>query len=216
MRIIIKLAPEAGSAALLVSGRSSAEPLVCSVQPSPKSDCGLLYLLYIARFFTPSSSAIPMPLAPGDSTPDFSLLDADGNTISLINLKGQRIVLFFYPRDNTPGCTKAACAFRDAYSDLRSKSVVILGVSTNSAKSHVKFAAKHDLPFPLLVDADGEVGKRYECYGLKKMYGKEYMGITRSSFVILPSSKLEKVYYKVKPEPHVAEVIADIERLSAT
>ncbi|MEM6450005.1 MAG: thioredoxin-dependent thiol peroxidase [Cyanobacteria bacterium P01_D01_bin.105] len=155
-----------------------------------------------------------MTLNIGDPAPDFSMPDADGNTVSLTSLKGQRVVMFFYPRDNTPGCTKEACAFRDAYADLQAKGVVVLGVSTDSAKSHTKFATKHNLPFPLLVDEEGEVGTRYECYGLKKMYGKEYMGITRSSFIIGPDGSLEKIYRKVKPEPHVAEVIADIDELT--
>ena len=155
-----------------------------------------------------------MTVAPGDIAPDFSMPDAAGNTVTLSDLKGQRVVLFFYPRDNTPGCTKEACAFRDAYSDLQAKDVAVFGVSTDSAKSHAKFAAKHDLPFPLLVDEAGEVGTRYGCYGLKKMYGKEYMGITRSSFIIGPDGVLEKVYRKVKPEPHVAEVVADIDELT--
>jgi len=156
-----------------------------------------------------------MTLTIGDAAPDFSMLDADGSTVSLSALRGKRIVMFFYPRDSTPGCTKEACAFRDAYSDLQSKGIVVLGVSTDSAKSHAKFAAKHSLPFPLLIDADGEVGTRYGCYGLKKMYGKEYMGVTRSSFIIGPEGALEKIYRKVKPEPHVAEVIADIDALTA-
>ncbi|MGB3668963.1 MAG: thioredoxin-dependent thiol peroxidase [Phormidesmis sp.] len=155
-----------------------------------------------------------MTLVPGDPAPDFSMPDADDNTISLSDLRGQRVVLFFYPRDNTPGCTKEVCAFRDIYSDLQVKNVAIFGVSTDSAKSHTKFAAKHSLPFPLLVDTDGEVGTRYDCYGLKKMYGKEYMGITRSSFIIGPDGTLEKIYRKVKPEPHVAEVMADVEKLT--
>lgn len=154
-----------------------------------------------------------MTLNVGDVAPDFSMSDADGNTVSLSGLKGQRVVMFFYPRDNTPGCTKEACAFRDAYDGLQDKDVVVLGVSTDSAKSHTKFATKHDLPFPLLVDEDGAVGTKYGCYGLKKMYGKEYMGITRSSFIIGPDGTLEKIYRKVKPEPHVAEVVADIEQL---
>lgn len=154
-----------------------------------------------------------MTLNVGDVAPDFSMSDADGNIVSLSGLKGQRVVMFFYPRDNTPGCTKEACAFRDAYDGLQEKEVVVLGVSTDSAKSHTKFATKHDLPFPLLVDEDGAVGTQYGCYGLKKMYGKEYMGITRSSFIIGPDGTLEKIYRKVKPEPHVAEVVADIEQL---
>ena len=157
-----------------------------------------------------------MTVVPGDAAPDFSMLDADGNTVSLESLKGQRVVLFFYPRDNTPGCTKEACAFRDVYSDLQAKNVAVFGVSTDNAKSHTKFATKHDLPFPLLIDEEGKVGTSYGCYGLKKMYGKEYMGITRSSFIIGPEGKLEKVYRKVKPEPHVAEVVADIDEITGT
>ena len=156
-----------------------------------------------------------MTLAIGDAAPDFSMPDADGNVVSLSSLKGQRAVLFFYPRDNTPGCTKEACAFRDVYSDLQAQNVAVFGVSTDSAKSHTKFAAKHDLPFPLLVDEDGKVGTQFGCYGLKKMYGKEYMGITRSSFIIGPDGTLEKIYRKVKPEPHVADVVADLKALAS-
>lgn len=159
-----------------------------------------------------------MTLTAGDTAPDFSLPDADGNTISLANLLAdtdiKRIVMFFYPRDNTPGCTKEACAFRDAYRDLQLAGVALLGVSTDSAQSHNKFAAKYSLPFPLLVDEAGKVGTLYGCYGLKKMYGKEYMGITRSTFIIGTDGRLEKVYRKVKPEPHVAEVITDIKAMS--
>ncbi len=155
-----------------------------------------------------------MTLALGDVAPEFSMPDADGNTINLSDLKGQRVVLFFYPRDNTPGCTKEVCAFRDAYDELQAKNVAVFGVSTDSAKSHAKFAAKHSLPFPLLIDSAGEVGTRYGCYGLKKMYGKEYKGITRSSFIIDPDGTLEKIYRKVKPEPHVAEVITAISKLT--
>lgn len=157
-----------------------------------------------------------MTLTVGDTAPDFTLPDADGNLISLSALKGQRIVIFFYPRDNTPGCTKEACAFRDAYSELQSQGVIVLGISTDDAKSHAKFSRKHSLPFPLLVDENGKVGSLYDCYGLKKMYGKEYMGITRTSFIIGPEGVLEKVYRKVKPEPHVSEVVADIEGLIAS
>ena len=157
-----------------------------------------------------------MTLTVGDTAPDFTLPDANDKSISLSALKGQRIVMFFYPRDNTPGCTKEACAFRDAYSDLQSKAVTVLGISTDNAKSHAKFATKHGLPFPLLVDEGGKVGSLYGCYGPKKMYGKEYMGITRTSFIIGPDGTLEKVYRKVKPESHVLEVVADIETLTAS
>ncbi|MEM9905011.1 MAG: thioredoxin-dependent thiol peroxidase [Cyanobacteria bacterium P01_D01_bin.44] len=155
-----------------------------------------------------------MKLQVGDPAPDFSLPDADGTVYSLADLKGKRVVLYFYPRDNTPGCTKEACGFRDNYDAFQAKDVVILGVSADDAKAHTKFATKYDLPFPLLVDEGGKVAEIYESYGLKKFMGKEYMGITRRTFVIGPDGKLEKIYAKVKAEPHPAEVLADIEAAS--
>ncbi|MFM7324755.1 MAG: thioredoxin-dependent thiol peroxidase [Nodosilinea sp.] len=152
-----------------------------------------------------------MALSPGDPAPDFSLPDAEGKIYSLADLKGQRLVLYFYPRDNTPGCTKQACGFRDAYGAYQEKNVVILGVSTDDAKSHAKFTAKYALPFPLLVDSDGAVASRYGVYGLKKFMGKEYMGVTRSTFVIGADGTLEQVYLKVKPETHADTVLADLD-----
>ncbi|MGQ9872005.1 thioredoxin-dependent thiol peroxidase [Leptodesmis sp.] len=151
-----------------------------------------------------------MPLNIGDPAPDFSLPDANGNLVKLADLKGQRVVLYFYPRDNTPGCTKEACAFRDSYAEFQDREVVILGVSTDDAKSHEKFATKYNLPFPLLIDAEGAVAAAYDSYGLKKFMGKEYMGITRNTFVIGPDGRIEKIYKKVKPEAHVAEVLANL------
>lgn len=151
-----------------------------------------------------------MVLKLGDLAPDFSLPDANGNTINLADLKGQRVILYFYPRDNTPGCTKEACAFRDSYAEFQDKGVVVLGVSTDDAKSHEKFATKYALPFPLLIDAEGTVATAYDSYGLKKFMGKEYMGITRNTFVIDPDGRIEKIYKKVKPEKHVEEVLADL------
>lgn len=136
--------------------------------------------------------------------------DAEGNLYSLASLKGQRVVLYFYPRDNTPGCTKEACGFRDAYAAYQDKGVVVLGVSADDAKSHSKFATKYTLPFPLLVDAGGEVASRFGVYGLKKFMGKEYMGITRSTFVIAPDGTLERIYLKVKAETHAETVLADL------
>ncbi|MFM7470535.1 MAG: thioredoxin-dependent thiol peroxidase [Nodosilinea sp.] len=154
-----------------------------------------------------------MALSPGDIAPDFSLPDVAGKLYNLVDLKGQRVVLYFYPRDNTPGCTKQACGFRNAYTAYQDKGVIVLGVSTDDAKSHGKFIAKYSLPFPLLVDQDGEVATRYGVYGLKKFMGKEYMGITRSTFIIGPDRKLEKIYLKVKPETHADEVLADLDDL---
>ncbi len=151
-----------------------------------------------------------MPLSVGDLAPDFSLPDAEGNLYSLETLKGQRVVLYFYPRDNTPGCTKEACGFRDSYAAYQEKGVTVLGVSADDAKSHAKFTAKYNLPFPLLVDEGGEVASRFGVYGLKKFMGKEYMGITRSTFIIGPDGTLEQIYLKVKAETHAETVLADL------
>lgn len=151
-----------------------------------------------------------MVLKVGDPAPDFSLPDADGTLVNLAALKGQRVVLYFYPRDNTPGCTKEACAFRDSYAEFQAKEVVVLGISTDDAKSHTKFATKYNLPFPLLIDAGGTVASAYDSYGLKKFMGKEYMGITRNTFVIDPDGKIEKIYQKVKPATHAEEVLANL------
>ena len=154
-----------------------------------------------------------MTLQVGDLAPDFSLADADGNTVSLSDLKGKRVVLYFYPRDNTPGCTKEACAFRDNYAAYQAKDVIILGVSADDAKSHQKFITKHDLPFPLLVDEGAAVATAYGSYGLKKFMGKEYMGINRSTFVIGPDGTLEKIYRKVKAEKHPGELLTELDEL---
>jgi peroxiredoxin Q/BCP len=152
-----------------------------------------------------------MTIEIGDIAPDFSLPDAEGNTVSLASLRGKRIVLYFYPRDSTPGCTQEACGFRDGYQDYQTLDVVVLGVSTDDAKSHTKFAQKHQLPFRLLCDLDGQVAAAYYSYGLKKFMGKEFMGVHRSTFVIGPDGRIEKVYRKVKPASHAAQVLADLQ-----
>jgi peroxiredoxin Q/BCP len=146
----------------------------------------------------------------GDRAPDFSLPDADGNIVNLQDLLGSWVVLYFYPRDNTPGCTKEACAFRDMHADYQAQNAIVLGVSTDDAKSHNKFATKFQLPFRLLCDVDAEVSTVYDSYGLKKFMGKEYMGITRNTFVIDPMGEIVKIYLKVKPETHPAQVLADL------
>ncbi|GAB4377924.1 MAG: thioredoxin-dependent thiol peroxidase [Elainellaceae cyanobacterium] len=156
-----------------------------------------------------------MALKPGDVAPDFSLPDGNGHIVRLSDFRGKWVVLYFYPRDNTPGCTKEACGFRDAYADYQSQNVVILGVSTDDAKAHTKFSTKYDLPFPLLSDTDAQVATAYESYGLKKFMGKEYMGISRNTFVIDPDGKIAKVYLKVKPEPHATELLADLANLTS-
>lgn len=156
-----------------------------------------------------------MALEPGDQAPEFSLPDGDGNIVTLSDFRGQRVVLYFYPRDNTPGCTKEACSFRDAYVNYQNQNVVVLGVSTDDAKSHTKFTTKHQLPFPLLTDADGSMAASYDSYGLKKFMGKEFMGIFRTTFIIGPDGNVEKIYKKVKPEAHADQVLEDLAALSS-
>ena len=151
-----------------------------------------------------------MALNVGDIAPDFSVADTSGNIVTLSSLKGKRVVLYFYPRDNTPGCTKEACGFRDNYAQFQAKNTLIFGVSTDDAKSHQKFTEKFDLPFPLLCDVDAQVATAYESYGKKQMMGKEYMGIFRNTFVIDAEGKIEKIYLAVKAELHPAEFLANI------
>jgi thioredoxin-dependent peroxiredoxin len=151
-----------------------------------------------------------MALKPGDPAPEFSLPDANGHPVNLSDFRGKRVVLYFYPRDNTPGCTKEACGFRDAYSEYQAQDTVVLGISTDDAKSHTKFVQKFDLPFPLLSDADGQVATAYDSYGLKKFMGKEYMGISRNTFVIGPDGRIEKIYLKVKPENHANDILSHL------
>ncbi|MGP1382171.1 MAG: thioredoxin-dependent thiol peroxidase [Thainema sp.] len=149
-------------------------------------------------------------LSIGDPAPDFTLPDAEGNSVSLSDLRGKRVVLYFYPRDNTPGCTKEACAFRDVYPDFQAKDMVVLGVSADDAKSHNKFITKHSLPFPLLIDEGGKVAESYGSYGLKKFMGKEFMGVFRHTFVIDPEGNIEKIYRKVKPDVHPAQILDEL------
>lgn len=147
-------------------------------------------------------------LKPGDPAPDFSLVGSDGKTHQLHDLKGRRIVLYFYPRDNTPGCTQEACDFRDQQG--RFGDTIIFGVSPDSVASHQRFAAKYSLPFVLLFDPGSEVAKRYGAYGEKVMYGKTSLGIIRSTFVIDEAGRLAAVYGKVSIKGHVESVLSDI------
>lgn len=145
-------------------------------------------------------------LKEGDQAPAFTMDDQDGKPVKLSDFKGQRVVLYFYPKDNTPGCTTEACAFRDDYAKLKKKAVV-LGVSPDSAASHQKFIAKHKLPFPLLVDEGHAVAEKYGAWGEKSLYGRKFMGIIRSTFLIGKNGKLEKVWPKVKVAGHNEEVL---------
>jgi len=144
----------------------------------------------------------------GDKAPDFSLPDQDGKTVSLKSLKGKQVVLYFYPKDDTPGCTKEACGFRDSLKAIEKTNTVVLGVSMDRAESHHKFIKKYSLPFPLLCDEDGTVSKAYGVYKLKNMYGKTYWGIERSTFIIDETGRLKAIFRKVKVDGHVDEVQA--------
>ncbi len=149
-----------------------------------------------------------MTLQIGDPAPDFELPDQNGNPVRLQDLRGKRVVLYFYPKDDTPGCTKEACGFRDRHAEFDGRDTVILGVSMDNGAKHQKFISKYSLPFTLLSDADAAVATAYGSYGLKKFMGREYMGIMRHTFVIGPDGKLEQIFLKVKPEPHADEILA--------
>lgn len=142
--------------------------------------------------------------------PDFTLPDQEGKKHSLTDYVGKWVLLYFYPKDDTPGCTIEACTIRDQFKDFNTIGAVVLGISTDSVASHKKFATKYELPFTLLADEYKEVVGRYGVFGEKKFLGKTYMGIRRTSFLIDPKGNIAKVYEKVKPEMHAGEVIADL------
>ena len=148
------------------------------------------------------------------SAPDFTLLDQEGKEHSLADYRGKWVLLYFYPKDDTPGCTIEACTTRDQFKDFQKIGAVVLGVSTDSVASHKKFASTYELPFTLLADVNKEVVGRYGVFGEKKFMGKTYMGTSRTSFLIDPKGEIVKVYEKVKPEAHAAEVIADLKQLA--
>jgi peroxiredoxin Q/BCP len=154
-----------------------------------------------------------MPLTIGNPAPDFCLPNQAGTSVSLSDFQGQWLILFFYPRDNTPGCTTEACSFRDQYDRLQALGAAIVGINTDNPKSHQKFISKYNLPFPLLWDEEAIVSTRYESYGLKKFMGKEFMGIFRQTFIIKPDGTIAKIYRKVKPAQHGEEVLADLIQL---
>ncbi|MEJ2538363.1 MAG: thioredoxin-dependent thiol peroxidase [Gemmatimonadota bacterium] len=145
-------------------------------------------------------------LEAGDAAPDFSLPADDGSVVSLSDLRGKRVILYFYPKDDTSGCTAQACDLRDHMAELNAVGAMVLGVSPDSRASHEKFKKKHDLNFPLLVDEDHAVAESYGVWKEKKMYGRSYMGIERSTFIIGPDGQLEAVWRKVKPKEHVARL----------
>ncbi|MCX6391466.1 MAG: thioredoxin-dependent thiol peroxidase [Actinobacteria bacterium] len=151
-----------------------------------------------------------MSLSAGAVAPNFTMLDDKGATVSLADLRGQRVVLYFYPRDDTPGCTTQACALRDGWSQVEALDVVLFGISPDSPESHAKFRAKFGLPYPLLADEGHVVAEQYGVWVEKSMYGKKYMGVERSSFIIGPDGKLEHILHKVKPGEHLDLIVKTI------
>jgi peroxiredoxin Q/BCP len=151
---------------------------------------------------------IQLALKEGDPAPKFSAATNGGGTLSLAELRGKNVVLYFYPKDNTPGCTKEACAFRDQFAELKQAGAVVLGVSTDPVKAHDKFVEKFKLPFPLLADVDQKIVKAYGVWGEKTFMGRKYMGTNRVTFLIGPDGRIRKIWPLVKPEEHAAEVLA--------
>ena len=149
-----------------------------------------------------------MALEKGQKAPDFTGKDQDGNTISLSDLKGKKVVLYFYPKDQTPGCTAQACNLRDNYEELQKRGYVVLGVSTDDQVSHQKFIEKQNLPFPLIADEDKSIHEKYDVWKEKNMYGRKYMGTVRTTFVIDEEGNIEEIIRKVNTKEHVSQIIS--------
>ncbi len=148
-----------------------------------------------------------MSLKQGDKAPDFTVNDQNGNPVSLSDFKGKKVVLYFYPKDNTPGCTAQACDIRDHHNDLQKAGYEVLGVSTDSEKSHQKFIEKQNLPFTLLADTNKEIHEKYGTWVEKSMYGRKYMGTARVTFLINEEGKIEEVIEKVKTKEHASQIL---------
>lgn len=149
----------------------------------------------------------------GTKAPDFTLQDQDGKDVSLSDFKGKKVILYFYPKDNTSGCTKQACAFKELYPDFMEKDAIVLGVSKDSVASHKKFQEKYELPFELLSDPDHKVIEQYDVWKEKSMYGKKYMGIVRSTYLIDEEGNIEKALEKVKPQQNPEQMLKLVEEL---
>jgi thioredoxin-dependent peroxiredoxin len=159
------------------------------------------------------AKAIELKLKEGDKAPDFTADTNAGEELSLRDLRGQAVVLYFYPKDDTPGCTKQACGIRDAYEDFREAGAVVLGVSPDPVKSHVKFVKKFELPFTLLADEDKAIANAYGVWGEKSFMGRKYMGNHRVTFLIDENGKIARIWPAVKPETHANEVLAALREL---
>jgi thioredoxin-dependent peroxiredoxin len=152
--------------------------------------------------------ALALKLKGGDKAPDFTASSSGGGKVSLAELKGRPVVIYFYPRDNTPGCTVEACSFRDEHARLKKKGAVVLGVSPDPLKAHDKFVEKFNLPFSLVVDEDRKIAQAYGVWGEKTFMGRKFRGVHRVTFLIGPDGNIRKIWPKVKPEGHAAEVLA--------
>ena len=150
-------------------------------------------------------------LETGMKAPDFSLLDKDGNTVRLSDFQGKKVVLYFYPKDNTPGCTRQACAFAASYAQFKTQDVIVIGISKDSVASHQKFAQKYDLPFILLSDPELQAIQAYGVWQEKKLYGKVSMGVVRTTYIIDEQGYVEKVMPKVKPDTNAADILSYLE-----
>ena len=150
-------------------------------------------------------------LTPGEKAPDFTLTDQNGKSVSLSDFSGTRVVLYFYPKDNTPGCTRQACAFAGSYAEFQRRGIQVIGISKDSVDSHRKFAEKHSLPFILLADSELQAICAYGVWQEKKLYGKVSMGVVRTTFIISPEGMIEKIMPKVKPDTNAAEILAELE-----
>ena len=146
----------------------------------------------------------------GDKAPDFTLLNKDGQRVSLSDFLGKRVVLYFYPKDNTPGCTRQACAFAGLYKEFEKKGVQVIGISKDSTASHQKFAEKYNLPFILLSDPERKAIEAYGVWQEKKLYGKMSMGVVRTTFIIDEKGNVEKIMYKVKPDTNAEEILSQL------
>jgi peroxiredoxin Q/BCP len=151
---------------------------------------------------------IQLKLKEGDVAPEFSAATNGGGNISLAELRDKNVILYFYPKDDTPGCTKEACAFRDGFTEFKKRGAVVLGVSPDSVKSHDKFVEKFKLPFMLLADEDKKIVNDYGVWGEKSFMGRKYMGVHRVTFLIGPDGKIKRIWPQVKPDEHAAEVLA--------
>jgi thioredoxin-dependent peroxiredoxin len=146
-------------------------------------------------------------LKEGSVAPAFTTTDANGQPIKLKNFRGEKLVLYFYPKDDTPGCTREACSFRDAFAEFRKRGIKVFGISPDNETSHKKFTDKFQLPFTLLADTDHAIADAYGTYGQKKFMGRTYMGVNRTTFLIDEKGKIKKIFEKVKPEDHAREVL---------